>query len=129
LAWKPTDQTQSVAQVGADAEIAQAFEIEPGTPVYERARLVKDGDQPTHTLTSYYLPKDVENTPLVDPTPGPAERGGGFAVLTLQGLVPDHITESFHARMPTPDEIEQLDLPAGEPVMILQRRTYTADEH
>ena len=126
-AWKPTDQTQTVAQVGADAEIAQAFEIEPGTPVYERARLVTDGDQPTHTLTSYYLPQHVENTPLVDPTPGPAGRGGGFAVLTLQGLEPDHITESFHARMPTPDEIEQLDLPAGEPVMVLQRRTYTAD--
>ncbi len=125
--WKPTDQTQTVAQVGADAEIAEAFEIEPGTPVYERARLVKDGDQPTHTLVSYYLTEHVANTPLVDPTPGPAGRGGGFAVLTLQGLEPDHITESFHARMPTPDEIEQLDLPAGEPVMILARRTYTAD--
>jgi GntR family transcriptional regulator len=30
--------------------------------------------------------------------------------------------------MPTPDEIEQLELPAGEPVMILHRRTYTADD-
>ncbi|MFC4945666.1 GntR family transcriptional regulator [Pseudonocardia sp. GCM10023141] len=126
-AWKPTDQTQTVAQVEADPEIAEAFGVEPGSPVYERARLVTDDGQPTHTLTSYYLPEHVENTPLVDPTPGPAGRGGGFAVLTLQGLEPDHMTESFHSRMPTPDEIAQLDLPAGEPVMILQRRTYTAD--
>lgn len=37
------------------------------------------------------------------------------------------MTESFYARMPTPDEVDQLDLPAGEPVMILNRRTYTAD--
>lgn len=29
--------------------------------------------------------------------------------------------------MPTPEEIDRLDLPAGEPVMILDRRTYTAD--
>jgi GntR family transcriptional regulator len=46
-------------------------------------------------------------------------------VLTLQGLEPDHITETIHARMPTPDETETLELPAGEPVVILQRTTYT----
>lgn len=126
-AWQPTDQTQTVRQVPADREIADAYGIEPGAPVYERARLVKDGDQPTHTLASYYLPEHVEGTPLVDPTPGPAGRGGGFAVLTMQGLEPDEITESFHARMPTPEEIDRLDLPAGEPVMVLDRRTYTAD--
>ncbi|GAA1013475.1 hypothetical protein Aple_054470 [Acrocarpospora pleiomorpha] len=33
----------------------------------------------------------------------------------------------IHARMPTPDESELLGLPAGEPVMILQRRTFTRD--
>lgn len=37
------------------------------------------------------------------------------------------MTESFRARMPAPDEIEQLRLPAGEPVMLLERRTYTQD--
>ena len=29
--------------------------------------------------------------------------------------------------MPTPEEIERLQLPAGEPVMLLERRTYTKD--
>jgi GntR family transcriptional regulator len=127
-AWKPTDQTNKVRTVTADAETAEALGLEPGTTVYERARLVKDGDTPTHTLTSYYNPVHVEGTPIVDPTPGPATPGGGFAVLTMQGLEPDHMTESFHSRMPTPDEIEQLNLPAGEPVMILKRRTYTKDD-
>ncbi|MER6665096.1 UTRA domain-containing protein [Amycolatopsis japonica] len=37
------------------------------------------------------------------------------------------MTETFYARMPTPDEAEQFELPAGEPVMVLQRRTYTED--
>lgn len=127
-AWKPTDQTNTVRLTSADPEVAEAFGIAPNSPVYERARLVKDGDQPTHTLTSYYLPAHVEGTPLVDPTPGPAGRGGGFAVLTLQGYEPDHITESVYARMPTPDEIELLNLPGGEPVMVLTRQTYTAKE-
>lgn len=125
--WKPTDQTQQVRRVEADDEVAAAFGLEPGAPVYERARLVKDGDTPTHTLTSYYRPEDVEGTPLVDPTPGPAGRGGGFAVLTMQGLEPDTMTESFYARMPTREEIERLELPAGEPVMVLQRKTFTSD--
>ncbi|PXX52789.1 GntR family transcriptional regulator [Nocardia tenerifensis] len=127
-AWTPSDQTQTVRLVEADAEVAAALGLEPGSPVYERARLVRDGGLPTHSLTSYYLPAHVEGTPLVDPTPGPAGRGGGFAVLTLQGYEPDHMTETISARMPTPDEIEQLNLPGGEPVMVLTRQTYTADD-
>ncbi|MEU9888065.1 GntR family transcriptional regulator [Sphaerisporangium sp. NPDC051011] len=126
-AWSPTDQTQTVRLVDADAEVIEAFGLSAGAQVYERARLVKEGDSPTHTLTSYYRPEDVQGTPLVDPTPGPAGRGGGFAVLTLQGLEPDSMTETIHARMPTPDEAEMLQLPAGEPVMILRRRTFTRE--
>ena len=126
--WSPGDQTNTVEQVTADAEVATGLDIEPGSPVYARARLVKDHGEPTHTLTSYYRPEDIDGTPLTDPTPGPAGRGGGFAVLTMQGLEPDHITETFLARMPTPDEIETLALPAGEPVMVLRRRTFTSDD-
>ncbi|MEV0250120.1 GntR family transcriptional regulator [Nocardia sp. NPDC050712] len=126
--WKLTDQTQTVSLVEADPEVAAAFGIEPKSPVYERARTVRDGDQPTHTLTSYYLPEHVEGTPLVDPTPGPAGRGGGFAVLTMQGYEPDHMTETICARMPTPEETQALDLLTGEPVMILTRRTYTTND-
>jgi GntR family transcriptional regulator len=125
--WSPTDQTQTVRRVPADPQVAEAFDIEPGQPVYERARLVKEAGRPTHTLTSYYLPEHVEGTPLVDSRPGPAGRGGGFAVLTLQGLEPHRMTETFSSRMPTPDEIAQLQLPAGEPVMLLERRTWTKD--
>jgi len=125
-AWQPTDQTNEVRTVPADDEIAQALELPEGSTVYERARIVKEDGTPTHTLTSYYRPEDVEGTPLVDPQPGPAGAGGGFAVLTMQGLEPDTITESLYTRMPTPEEIAQLELPAGEPVIVLQRRTCTA---
>jgi len=106
---------------------AAALGIEPGSEVYERARLVTDAGQPTHSLTSYYRPEDVADTPIVDPTPGPVPGGGGFGALTRKGLEPDRITETIHSRMPTPDEIDTLALPAGEPVMILERCTYTAD--
>jgi GntR family transcriptional regulator len=127
-AWKRDDQTNTVRKAEADADAAEALGVEPGSPVYERARLIKDAGVPTHTLTSYYRPEHVEGTPLVDPKPGTATPGGGFAVLTMQGLEPDHMTETFHARMPTPDELDELELPAGEPVMVLHRTTYTADD-
>jgi GntR family transcriptional regulator len=65
--WKPADQTQSVAKVDADPEVAEALGVLIGSPVYERARLVKDAGRPTHTLTSYYRPSDVEGTRLLDP--------------------------------------------------------------
>jgi GntR family transcriptional regulator len=125
--WNRNDQTNQVRKVDADADVASALGIEPGSPVYERARLIKQDGHPTHTLTSYYRPEHVENTPIVDPKPGTATPGGGFAVLTLQGLEPDSMTETFHSRMPTPEEIDELELPAGEPVMILERTTRTAD--
>jgi GntR family transcriptional regulator len=125
--WKPGDQTNTVRRVEADSEIAGALAIPVGAPVYERERLVKDAGIPTHTLTSYYRPEDVEGTPLIDPTPGPAGQGGGFTVLTLQGLEPDTITETIRARMPTPQELQTLSLPAGEPVVVLNRTTYTKD--
>ncbi|MFI7586977.1 GntR family transcriptional regulator [Spongisporangium articulatum] len=125
--WKPGDQTQTVERVPADSEVAEALGVEEGSEVVERARLVRAGGQPTHTLTSYYRPADVEGTPLVNSEPGPAGQGGGFQVLTLRGLEPDRIRETFHSRMPTPDELEALDLPSGEPVVILHRTTFTAD--
>ncbi|MER7012057.1 GntR family transcriptional regulator [Saccharopolyspora sp. NPDC000359] len=124
--WTPQDQTNEVRKTEADQEVAGALGLDVGAPVYERARLVKDQGTPTHTLTSYYRPDDVEGTPLVDPTAGPAGRGGGFAVLTIQGLEPDTISETVYARMPTPEEAATLELPAGEPVVILNRVTSTA---
>lgn len=127
-AWKRDDQTNTVRNAEADAEVAEALDVELGSPVYERARLIRDAGVPTHTLASYYRPEHVEGTPLVDPKPGTATPGGGFAVLTMQGLEPDHMTETVYARMPTPDELDELELPAGEPVMVLRRTTYTADD-
>ena len=125
--WQRTDQTQTVELITPPARAAEVLGVDPEGHVYARARVVRLQGKPTHALTSFYRVEDVDGTPLVDPTPGPAGRGGGFAVLTLQGLEPHQVTETFHARMPTPDEMATLELPAGEPVMILERITRTKD--
>lgn len=126
-AYRRGEQTQSVSLVDAPADVAKAHGLLVGAPVYARARLVKEGDQPTHTLTSYYRPEHVEGTRIVDPSPGPAGRGGGFRVLYDAGYEIDHMREELFARVPTPEEVKLLMLPAGEPVVELHRTTYTAD--
>jgi hypothetical protein len=88
---------------------------------------VKEGDQPTHTVTSFYLPEHVEGTRLVDPTPGTAGLGGGVRVLYDAGYEIDHMKEQLFARVPTADEVKLLQLPPAEPVVELHRTAYTAE--
>ncbi|MFJ5060224.1 GntR family transcriptional regulator [Streptomyces nigra] len=126
-AYKRNDQTQTVSRIVAPAAVAAAHGLPEGAEVYARARLVKEGEQPTHTLTSYYRPEHVEGTRIVDPTPGPAGRGGGFRVLYDAGYEIDHMREELFARVPTTDEVKLLQLPPGEPVVELHRTTFMAD--
>ncbi|MGY4904540.1 GntR family transcriptional regulator [Streptomyces sp. 900116325] len=126
-AYKRGEQTQSVSRVPATSLVAVAHGLPEGADVYARARLVKEGDQPTHTLTSYYRPEHVEGTRIVDPTPGPAGRGGGFRVLYDAGYEIDHMREELFARIASPDEAALLQLSPGEWVVELHRTTYTAD--
>lgn len=125
--YKRNEQTQTVSRVPAPAVVAQAHGLPDGAEVYARARVVKEGSQPTHTLTSYYRPEHVEGTRIVDPTPGPAGRGGGFRVLYDAGYEIDHMQETLFARIPTADEVQLLQLAPGEWVVELHRTTYTAD--
>ncbi|MDT9692168.1 GntR family transcriptional regulator [Streptomyces sp. P9(2023)] len=126
-AYKRGEQTQNVSRGPATALVAAAHGLPEGAEVYARARLVKEGDQPTHTLTSYYRPEHVEGTRLVDPTPGPAGRGGGFRVLYDAGYEIDHMREELFARIATPEEAALLQLAPGEWVVELHRTTYTAE--
>ncbi|MFJ9431859.1 GntR family transcriptional regulator [Streptomyces sp. NPDC101490] len=125
--YKRGEQTQTVARTIASEVVAAGLGVPEGSEVYERARLVKEGGQPTHSLTSYYRPEHVEGTRLVDPTPGPAGRGGGFRVLYDAGYEIDHMREELKARTASPEETAQLRLAPGEWVVELHRTTYMAD--
>ncbi|MFI1481504.1 GntR family transcriptional regulator [Streptomyces sp. NPDC020747] len=126
-AYRRNEQTQSISRVAAPPLVAEAHGLPEGAEVYARARLVKEGTQPTHTLTSYYRPEHVEGTRIVDPTPGPAGRGGGFRVLYDAGYEIDHMKEELFARVPSEEEVQLLQLSPGEWVVELHRTTYTAD--
>ncbi|MEU3856974.1 GntR family transcriptional regulator [Streptomyces sp. NPDC028722] len=125
--YRRNEQTQTVSKVPAPPAAAAAHGLPEGADVYARARLVKEGTQPTHTLTSYYRPEHVEGTRIVDPKPGPAGKGGGFRVLYDAGYEIDHMRETLFARVPTTDEVQLLQLAPGEWVVELHRTTFTAD--
>ncbi|NEB72964.1 GntR family transcriptional regulator [Streptomyces fulvissimus] len=127
-AYRRGEQAQNVSRIEAPPAVAAAHGLPAGAEVYARARLVKEGDQPTHTLTSYYRLELVEGTRLVDPTPGPAGRGGGYRVLYDAGYEIDHMKEELFARIPTAEEVKLLQLPVGELVVELHRTTCTADD-
>ncbi|MGW6360534.1 GntR family transcriptional regulator [Streptomyces sp. NPDC055092] len=127
-AYQRNEQTQTVSRLVAPRIVAVAFGLPEGAEVYARARLVKEGERPTHTLTSYYRPEHVEGTRIVDPTPGPAGRGGGYRVLYDAGYEIDHMREEIFARTPSADEAKLLQLPPGEWVVELHRTTYTSDD-
>lgn len=120
-------QTQTVSREPANKRVAAALGVELGTEVVVRDRVMTSDGQKTHTMTSYYRPEDVEGTPIEDPRPGIAGRGGGYAILTERGLEPHEITEDLFGRMPTTEEIKRLELPPGEPVIEVRRTTRTAD--
>lgn len=120
-------QTQTVNRVPADERVAAALGVDLGSEVVERDRLMTSDDTPTHTMTSYYRPEDVDGTAIVDPRPGIAGQGGGYAILAERGLEPHRMVEDLFARMPTTEEAERLKLPPGEPVVEVHRVVRTAD--
>lgn len=125
--YRRGDQTQTVERVPASPLVADALGVPEGSDVYARARLVKEDGRPTHTLTSYYRPEHVEGTRLVDPSPGPAGRGGGFRVLYDAGYEIDRMREELRSRAATPEEAARLHLAPGEWVVELHRTAYTAE--
>lgn len=82
--YRRGEQTQTVSFVEAPAVVAEAHGLPTGAQVYARARLVKEGEQPTHTLTSYYRPEHVEGTRIVDPTPALLVAGAATACSTTR---------------------------------------------
>ncbi|MER5888372.1 GntR family transcriptional regulator [Streptomyces sp. NPDC001941] len=119
--------TQRIGRVTAPAVVAAAYGLPEGAEVYAHTRLVKEDDQPTHTLTGYYRPEHVEGTRIAAPTPGPATRDGGFRVLYDAGYEVDRMREELFARVAKAEEAELLRLLPGEWVVELHRSAFTAD--
>ncbi len=104
-------------------EIAATLDLEPGTEVLVRDRVMAADDIPVQLATSY-LPRDLTaDTAIEQNDTGP---GGVYARLEDAGHRLDHFTEVVRIGHASEDEAEQLDVPVGAAVYRIQRVAHTA---
>jgi GntR family transcriptional regulator len=90
--------------------------------IVRRRRFVLDG-KPV-LLSVSYLPAGIAAGSVIEQeNTGP---GGTYARLGELGYGPVRFREDLRSRMPEPSEAQQLDIPAGTPVVEIVRTAYTA---
>lgn len=108
----------AVDRIAADNELAGQLGIAEGTAVLRRSRRYVVDDRPVQRAISF-LPLDlVEGTRVTEVDTGP---GGVFARLAELGHAPADFSEVLTARMPTPEEVAELEIPPGTPVLAITR--------
>ncbi|PVC91792.1 GntR family transcriptional regulator [Streptomyces sp. CS014] len=80
--------------------------------------------EPVLLSTSYLPAPPVEGSAITRPDAGP---GGIYARLAELGYGPLHFREEIRSRMPLPEEVAKLRLPAGTPVMLICRTAFAAE--
>jgi GntR family transcriptional regulator len=114
--------TVKIRREAASEDVAQYLEIEPGTEVVVRERVMR-ADGTTVQLATSYLPADVAGGTQIEQTDtGP---GGTYARLDDLGYELSHFTEAVRARPARPDEAALLQVAAGVPVLQVIRVAYT----
>jgi GntR family transcriptional regulator len=107
----------------ASAEVAERLEVEPGTEVVVRERIMR-ADGTVVQLATSYLPADVAGGTAIEETDtGP---GGTYARLEEAGHRLTHFVETVGARRATADEAALLQVPVGAPVLQVVRVAHAA---
>jgi GntR family transcriptional regulator len=118
---------QEVLELGvvcAPAHVAERLGMRPGEPVFKRYRREYVGDEPNQVAASFYPCEVVEGTAVTETSTGP---GGSYARLEEAGYPLTDFYEEFSARMPSPEEVRLLRLPAGTPVVHVLRIAYSGE--
>jgi DNA-binding GntR family transcriptional regulator len=119
----PTRQALSVSVITPPSDIAERLNLNPHTElcvVRQRVRYI-DG-QPAIISDDYFDERIVRGTELADPRDTTRED-----ILAEAGYPQTYDIDEIITRMPTPTEIQRLQIPAGTPVAEHTRTGYTAD--
>jgi len=108
LAKNETSQILEVGTVGASEMVASRLDIEPGTQVHMRRRLVSRDGAASHISTSYYTPWVIEAVPELAQT---VSTGGSRELASKRLRVPQgHVIEEVTSRHATEIESRLLGL-------------------
>jgi GntR family transcriptional regulator len=118
-----------VGRVPATGEVAHRLGVEEGEPVVVRRRLFVVNGEPVARCDSYYPAAMADGTALAEP----GNIGGG-----AYGLIEDpdgpirrrlrRSVDDLECRMPTPSEVEELQLGSGVPVVRVLRTVYDSEK-
>lgn len=114
-----------LGEVPAPPHVAAHLGVPPGDPVFKRYRREYVGDEPNQVAASYYRREVVEGTAVTGTSTGP---GGSYARLEEAGHLLTEFYEELSARMPSPEEVRLLQLPAGTPVVHVLRVAYSGEQ-
>lgn len=113
-------------EVPADEELAVVFGVEPGTLLLRRTFTFYFDSEPHRRSYSYLLADMVRGTPIEDPRSEPWP-GGTMAQLDSVGVRVDRVDETVTARMPALDEVDELRIDEGVPVLAVRRVMFAGD--
>lgn len=115
----------SVYAARAEGDIAEALQVEPGTPLIRRHRWRSVDGQIVQVTDSYFPRSLVRDTPLEDPESVHDPRG----VLAAIGKPQARIEVVIDAEMPTPEQRAEFDddLPSSIPAFYVRHIGYHAD--
>lgn len=121
---KPT-QHISVEIITPSPIIADRLSLQPGDLVVSRRRTRFLDGEPWNINDSHYPLELVQNSEIMTPADVPR---GTNQVLAELGHERVRAIDEIEVRMPTPDEVDRLELPPGTPVAMHRATGYTATD-
>ncbi|MEV0344034.1 GntR family transcriptional regulator [Nocardia sp. NPDC050713] len=110
----------------ADEDVAKVFGVAEGTPVLQRSYRTRfrDEDVPVAVGCSYVLLDTVRANPALLDSRNEPWPGGTMHQLSTVGIEVDRVVEELTTRLPSPDEIEELDLLPGTAVFAVRKTMF-----
>ncbi|MFI9333037.1 GntR family transcriptional regulator [Kitasatospora sp. NPDC052868] len=114
-----------VGTVGADETVAARLDVEPGSPVHVRRRVVSRGGVPVHVSSSFYPPHVIEVTPELTE---PVSTGGSRELAAERlGVPQSSVLEEVTSRLATEPEKDLLGLTGSTVVTQVVRTVFLTD--
>ncbi|MFD3885037.1 GntR family transcriptional regulator [Streptomyces microflavus] len=120
----------SYREIKADDRLAEIFCVPAGSALVERTYRTRYAAEsaPFTLVTSYLVRALVEENPdLLDETKEPWPGGTQNQLFTV-GIELGRIDEKVTARPPSPEEADELELPPGTSVIVLQKISYDIND-
>lgn len=125
LATGEASEIMEVSTIGADEAIAVRLDVEPGSPVHVRRRLVKRDGSPVHLSSSYYAPYVIEAAPELTQ---PVSTGGSRELAAERlGVAQGRVLEEVTSRLAIDLERTALGLTGSVIVTQVLRTVFLTD--